>query len=151
VTGHYFAYGSNLKSDRMRSRIESARFVTRARLAGFRLALDKSGRDGSGKANVQRDPCAHVWGVVYVIDHAHWPQLDAFEPGYARIDVRVETEAGEALGVQTYVARDLTDGAVAFDWYKRLLVEGAREHGLPEDYVEALEQLPHRPDPRRLT
>jgi gamma-glutamylcyclotransferase len=137
VTGLYFAYGSNLSFERMRSRIESAQFVTRARLAGFRLALEKSGRDGSGKANVQRDEGAHVWGVVYRIDVVHWPQLDSFERGYAR--------------VETYVARDLTDDPVAYDWYKRLLVDGAREHGLPEDYVEALERLPHRPDPRRIT
>lgn len=151
MTGHYFAYGSNLKPDRMRSRIESARVVTRARLAGFRLALDKSGRDGSGKANMKRDDGAHVWGVVYRIDLAHWPLLDTFERGYARIEMGVETETGEALGVQTYVALDLTDDPVAYDWYKRLLVDGAREHGLPVDYVEALERLPQRPDPRRLT
>jgi gamma-glutamylcyclotransferase (GGCT)/AIG2-like uncharacterized protein YtfP len=151
VTGHYFAYGSNLKPDRMRSRIASARFVTRARLAGFRLALNKSGRDGSGKANVQRDDDAHVWGVVYRIDLMHWPQLDTFEPGYARTEMDVETETGGALGVQTYVAHDLTDDPVAYDWYKRLLVDGAREHGLPGDYVEALKRLPHRPDPGRIT
>ena len=97
MTRHYFAYGSNLKLERLRSRIESARFVTRARLAGFRLAMDKSGRDGSGKANLQRDRQAHVWGVVYAIDRSHWARLDGFETGYARVEVRVVTEAGEAM------------------------------------------------------
>ena len=36
---------------------------------------------------------------------------------------------------------------VAFDWYKQLIVEGAREHRLPEYYVTELEALAARPDP----
>ena len=32
---------------------------------------------------------------------------------------------------------------------KILIVEGAREHGLPVDYVELLRGLPEKPDPRR--
>ncbi len=49
------------------------------------------------------------------------------------------------------MATTLTDEPVAFDWYKRLIVEGAREHGLPGDWVATLERLPEKPDPRRLT
>lgn len=40
-----------------------------------------------------------------------------------------------------YIAREpSTDPALRpYSWYKRFLVEGAREHGLPIAYIEALE------------
>ena len=143
----YFAYGSNLKLARLRGRVPSAQVVTTARLHGYRLALDKRGSDGSGKANLCREPGSRVWGVVYGFGLQDWAALDACEPGYERIAVGVE--AGERrLRAETYVALRLTREPVAFDWYKRLILEGAREHGLPDEWLERLERLPQRPDPR---
>lgn len=144
----YFAYGSNLRSARMRERVASSRLVGPARIAGYRLALDKRGSDGSGKANLAPDAGASVWGVVWSIDVEHWARLDACEPGYGRIDVEVWTPR-RSLAVQTYRARILTDDPVAFDWYKRLILEGAREHRLPLEWLETLTALPERPDPRK--
>ena len=149
MPGFYFAYGSNLKFERMSSRVTSARFRARARLGGWSLTLDKSGRDGSGKANLRRQETHHVWGVVYSIDPSHWPRLDTCEPGYSRVEIQVVTEAGDDLDAETYVAQVLTNDPVAFDWYKELLLEGAREHALPDDYVAGLAHLAARPDPRR--
>lgn len=31
---------------------------------------------------------------------------------------------------------------LAYTWYKRYVVEGAREHGLPEGYIAQLEAVP---------
>lgn len=140
----YFAYGSNLKIERLRRRVSSARALEAAHLPGRRLALNKRGRDGSGKANLVADPDTLVWGVLYEIEAVHWVDLDAFERGYERVCVEVATAAGASVAAQTYEARDLTDQPVAFDWYVRLIVEGAREHGLPADYVALLEDLPRR-------
>lgn len=145
----YFAYGSNLSSTRMRERVASARVVGPGRIADYRLALDKRGSDGSGKANLVAEPGAGVWGVVYAIDAQDWTHLDAHEPGYDRIGVEVRTPLRH-LSAWTYRARIRTDDPVAFDWYKRLIVEGAREHGLPPEWLEALVALPERPDPRKL-
>jgi gamma-glutamylcyclotransferase len=147
VTPLYFAYGSNLCLGRMRERVASARVVGPARVAGYRLALDKRGADGSGKANLVPDAGAGVWGVVYAIAAGDWTRLDACEPGYARIEVEARTPQ-RPLAAWTYRARILTDDPVAFDWYKRLIVEGAREHGLPEEWLETLAGLPERSDPR---
>jgi gamma-glutamylcyclotransferase (GGCT)/AIG2-like uncharacterized protein YtfP len=147
----YFAYGSNLKLERMRARVPSARVFGRAQLRNRRLCLDKRGLDGSGKANLREDGRACVWGALYAIDPEHWETLDRYEDGYARVAVEAVTEQGEAVSAETYVAYRLTREPVAFDWYKRLVVEGAHEHGLPADYVAALEGLPEKPDPRRVT
>ena len=146
----YFAYGSNLLSRRMRARIPSARALGTAWVDGHRLSLGKAGRDGSGKATLVADPGARVWGVLYAIDPAHWRQLDGFEPGYTRVTLVVTTKGRERVRVSTYVAPPTASDPVPFAWYKRLIVEGAREHNLPTPYVEALLQLPERPDPNRL-
>ena len=139
----YFAYGSNLLSARMRERVPSAAARGPARLSGWRLTTDKRGRDGTGKANLRRDPAACVWGVVWAIDPAEWPRLDGYERGYRQIEVDVETPAGAPLrGVTTYVSDLLTDVPVLDPAYKRAIVAGAREHGLPEAWIAHLEALP---------
>ncbi len=132
----------------MQSRVASARFVARARAMDRRVTVDKRGSDGSGKANLREMRSETAWGVVYEIGAADWDALDQCERGYARIAIEVETDAGERISATTYVAVHVTDDAVAWNWYKRLIVEGAREHGLPEDYVATLAALPAREDPR---
>ncbi len=147
----YFAYGSNLLSRRMRARVPSARAVDTAWVDGHRLSLGKAGRDGSGKATLVADPDARVWGVLYAIDPAHWKRLGGFEPDYTRVALVVTTKGSDRVRASTYVAPPTASDPVAFAWYKRFIVEGAREHDLPTRYVEALLQLPERPDPNRLS
>jgi len=141
MPARYFAYGSNLHFARMRERVPSAAAVGPALLRGMRLTLDKLGKDGSGKANLTEDGAAGVWGVIYTIEPSHWGVLDTFEPDYRRIRVSVE-HAGEALVVETYVSNLRADELAPLAWYKRLIVEGARAHGLPDAYVAQLELLP---------
>jgi gamma-glutamylcyclotransferase (GGCT)/AIG2-like uncharacterized protein YtfP len=139
----YFAYGSNLKTERMRERVPSAEVVGPACLHGFRITCDKQGADGSGKANLRHDAWSFVWGAVYAFDPSHWSALDACETRYERVPVRVAA-GDEQLDVETYRSQVLTDDPVPFDWYRRLILEGAREHRLPDAYLRALETLPFR-------
>jgi len=147
----YFAYGSNLSSKRMCARVASARRLCAAWVDGRRLTFGKRGRDGSGKATLVADPGARVWGALYAIDPAHWARLDGFEPGYARVALDVTTERRERVTAATYVAPESASDPVAFAWYKRLVVDGAREHGLPEKYIDTLLRLPEQRDPKRLS
>jgi hypothetical protein len=146
VSALYFAYGSNLSPARMVGRIAEARSLGAARLAGFRLCLDKRGGDGSGKANLREDPSESVWGALYSFDASEWLRLDGFEPGYERIAVEVEWQ-GTTRPAHTYRSRLLTPDPVPFAWYKRLIVDGARAQRLPEEWIRRLEALPERPDP----
>lgn len=139
----YFAYGSNLASARLRERVPSARPRGVAQLDGRRLALDKPGRDGTAKANLRISPEASVWGVVYALDEGHWPLLDACEPGYRRVEVVVSV-AGASTPAATYTSDLSTEDRVPSRAYKRFLVDGAREHGLPAHWVKLLEALPER-------
>ncbi len=146
VTFLNFAYGSNMLSARLRERVPSARPAGTACLPGFSLRWHKVSVDGSGKCDVVEDatPGACVWGVVFAIDFAQKDSLDKAEGlgnGYGSREVSVML--GDAtLTVQAYVATR-TDGAyVPYDWYKALVVAGAREHVLPPDYVALLEAQP---------
>jgi gamma-glutamylcyclotransferase (GGCT)/AIG2-like uncharacterized protein YtfP len=141
----YFAYGSNLSSERIHQpdRAPSARVVGAASLSGHRLAWHKRGADGSGKCTVCRTASRAdgVWGVVWEIDAGDVARLDAAEgPGYERVEVEVAT-ANQRMNVFTYLARSSHVDATLrpADWYRALVVAGAREHGLPASWIRALE------------
>ena len=143
----YFAYGSNLLSQRMSERVPSARPAGTAWLDDHLLSFGKRGRDGSGKATLVVEPGSRVWGALYCIDPEHWERLDGFEPGYARVAKDVVSERHGRLSATTYIAPETANEPIAFAWYKRLIVDGAREHGLPAAYVSELERLPARSAP----
>ena len=139
----YFAYGSNLCTARLCDRAPSA--VTRgiARADGFALRLDKRGADGTAKVNLCAAPGSAVWGVLYALDARDWPRLDAHERDYARIEIAV-VHGARTIAAQTYRSDHLTDDPVAAAWYKQLILDGARAHGLPSDWCAVLEALPAR-------
>jgi gamma-glutamylcyclotransferase (GGCT)/AIG2-like uncharacterized protein YtfP len=139
----YFAYGSNLSSRRMRDRVPGARARGRARLAGFRLVADKPGRDGSAKLDVVPDPAGCVWGALWELDAADLARLDRYEGGYARVDVTVDSDAG-ALAATTYASEVRGAPPGLEPDYKAFVLEGAREHGLPAEWVAHLASLPER-------
>ena len=142
----YFAYGSNLKTGRMRQRVSSARKEAVAFLEHHRLVCNKRGRDGSAKANLAPAAGHRAWGVLYRIDPAHLEALDRFEGGYERVEVEVRTAAGDTRRATTYRSDQIASDPTPFDWYRSMILEGAREHGLPEEYLALLEALPARPD-----
>jgi gamma-glutamylcyclotransferase (GGCT)/AIG2-like uncharacterized protein YtfP len=144
----YFAYGSNLKWGRMRQRVPSAHREAVAFLDHHRLVCNKRGRDGSAKANLVPAAGHRVWGVLYRIAQVHLALLDRFETGYERVEVEVCTTAGGAHRASTYRSDRITRDPIPFDWYRGMILEGAREHGLPEEYLSVLEALPTRPDGR---
>ena len=137
----YFAFGSNMSSERMRARIASARSIGRGQLEGYRFACNKTGRDGSAKANLMRAHGDPVWGVIYQFERTELSRLDVFEGGYQRVVLGVHTET-KVMACETYLSDRVTDTQVSCDWYKRHMVDGAEEHGLPPTWVAMLRELP---------
>ena len=147
VSELYFAYGSNMSRARLIGRVPGAEHVGVARCDGYALRFDKPGRDGSAKANLAPAPDGVVWGVVWRIAAADWARLDACEPGYLRVLVAVGL-GDEGLGdegvrrqAHAYVYRGPAIAVPPLRAYLDHLLEGAREHGLPEDYRRALALL----------
>ncbi len=146
MTVHYFAYGSNMSRARMVTRVPEAEDLGKGVVEDWALVCNKSGTDGSAKANLVARPGAQLWGVVYRLPVRRLAELDVIEGGYERFPVPVWI--GEArLRCQVYASDRLTDDLRAFDWYRDLMVAGAEEHDLPEAHVEQLRSLPVRPAP----
>jgi len=142
----YFAYGSNMSTKHLHSRVASARPVGYASLENRRVLFNKSSKYGSGKANLVDSPGDVTWGVLYEIDTEDLDKLDRIEVGYNRVSVQVRKPDGDIVVAATYISTNLTDEPVAYDWYKKLVLSGAREHNLPTDHIVYIEQLPSKPD-----
>ena len=162
-TFRYFAYGSNMSTERLRGRTPSARALGVGRLMHHTLRWHKLGRDGSGKCDVEPARISHqvtkrlgekcglarpsdvVWGVLFAVSWAEKPALDAAEGlgiGYFEKEVRIVTDDGECRALTYHANPDRIDSTLRpRDWYKDYVVRGAREHGLPSHYVRALEQV----------
>ena len=113
-----------------------------AELRDHRLAFTRrSLRTGTGVADVLAAPGASVWGALYALDQAHLATIDVKEGNgwaYERRAVRV-IAGGDELEAFAYavIAPDAEHVQPSRE-YLQALVEGARERGLPEDYVAVL-------------
>lgn len=154
ATFRYFAYGSNMATERVRSRAPSARPVGVARLPRHVLRWHKRGRDGSGKCDISAADAADtdaVWGVLFDIECTDKPRLDAAEGlgvGYDARTVQVLAESGSCEALTYQARRSHIDARLRpTPWYKRHVVIGAREHGLPAAYQRALAAIRTTEDP----
>jgi gamma-glutamylcyclotransferase len=153
----YFAYGSNMATQRLRARIASARRVCIASLSGHRLAFHKvSDSDRSGKCDASHtgDPSDRVLGVVYSLAHGAFTALDRFEGrgvGYERRCLTVHSTLGEALEAEVYLATRIDPSLRPFDWYKEHVLRGAVAAALPAPYIASIDAVAAQldPDPQR--
>ena len=147
MSGLYFAYGSNMSTPRLRARLPHAKPQGRSWLDGHRLACNKRGKDGSGKANVVLSDSKRAWGVLFRIQPADWSTLDQFEVGYRREPRDVYTSASESVEAQLYIANSPErDDVPPFDWYRDYCLAGAREHALPATTIALIEGWRTIPD-----
>jgi len=151
----YFAYGSNLHPLRLGKRAPSGRALGVAHLEGYALRFHKRGKDGSAKCGIEltSDRNARVVGVVYEIatdDKARLDRAEGVGVGYHSVELAVRSER-EHHRVHTYIADpgQVDDTLLPFSWYKAYVLHGARFHGLPPAYIEAIERIAAMEDPER--
>jgi len=147
----YFAYGSNMHRFRLWQRVPSSKTSEKAILRGYTLRFHKCGGDGSGKCNILYTGLSsdYVAGIVYEIDRQEKCFLDGAEgDGYESKEVHVDTP-GIQVSSFTYVATadQIEDSLVPYDWYKELVVGGARSHELSAEYIAGLEAVECMRDP----
>ena len=140
-----FAFGSNMCSGRFRAYGVSPEHAGRAAVLPDHSLLfnKKSTDDRSGKANVTTAAGSEVWGVLYTVPDADLDKLDKGEGGYRRVRLPIRLTDNTPADAWVYVARKPNDDSALrpYTWYKRFLVEGAREHALPPDYIDQLERI----------
>ena len=141
----YFAYGSNMQVATFEGR-RGMRPLRRSwgTLKGYRLCFDLPVGPGErGVANVIADDCDYVCGVLYLLTLVDMDRLDLTEgvPNgyYGRIEVEVVESSGSPVRVCTYASSSGSPGRRPSPRYIGLLLEGAREHGLPADYLARLQ------------
>ena len=147
----FMAYGSNMSSRRFRERlgwldVEETKFAEitapkKATLTGYRLEFNKphgESPDPEGLANIVEDQNAAVEGVVYQLTQPALEYLDVIETGYKRKQVSVTVNAKND-NAMAYVAETTREGLKPTKALIEMLVEGAREHGLDESYIEKLQ------------
>ena len=143
----YFAYGSNMtRSIFMERRGMRPSSVTWGWLDGYRLCFDLPVGPGErGVANIIADGNARTCGVLYRISEQEAARLDRTEGVhgglYIRLPIVVVDAAGTPVAAFAYQSSFASAGRKPSARYVGLLLAGAREHGLPADYVAFLESL----------
>jgi len=148
----YFAYGSNMSTPRLVSRVASARAVAAACLPAHALRFHKQGRDGSAKCDAYRTGLASdaVHGVVFRIAAAEKPLLDEQEGlgnGYGEKTVIVTGARGESYRAFTYYATRIDPCLRPYHWYREHVIRGAIEHRLRDGYIAAIRDIVSVDDP----
>src|SRR6185503_13390004 len=143
----YFGYGSNMCRAIFCERRGMRPLAIRwGWLADHRLCFDLPVGPGErGVANVVPEAGARTCGVLYLLGTADCERLDRSEGVhvglYRRAPVEVLAEGAEAIAAFTYRSTWSQQGRKPSPRYHGLLVEGARQHGLPVEYLRFLEGL----------
>lgn len=142
----YFAYGSNMQTATFRGRrgIEFVR-AHPARVRGWQVVFDKPPLlpIGESFANLLPQPGAEALGVVYEIgseDLEHVKLTEGVAIGnYEPVDVEAERiEEGDVVAAVSLSSPRRAPHLRPSTRYMDLVIAGAIEHRLPEDYVALL-------------
>lgn len=129
----------------MKRRCPSAKFVAAARLRDYELHFaGTSTMWGGGVADLKPAKGKIVEGVLWEIAEVDLKALDEYE-GYPKVYVRknVEVETLDERKVQAFAYFMVRPGTYKAPSrrYLQLLVSGAEEHGLSDEYVMRLEAI----------
>ena len=143
----YFGYGSNLNHAIFFERRGMRPIdVRRGRLDGYALRFNLPVGPGErGVANVEAEVGAFTWGVGYLLRPEDGERLDRSEgvPAgvYERITVEIVTDGDQRLPAFTYRSSRTTAGRKPSARYLGLILDGARAHALPADWIGWLERF----------
>ena len=138
-------YGSNLDPQRLSDRCRDwDRLGEVVELTGWQWAIDKLGRDGSGKAGVQPRQGASTWGVVTHLSTSDIASLDRCEGvaggHYTKTMISVRGRCGSEFSALTYVPGDAfrRAGLLATSDYRRNILLGLDHWPLPAAWRNSL-------------
>jgi cation transport regulator ChaC len=143
----YFGYGSNVCRAIFRERRQMTPLgFCPGWLGDHRLTFDiPVGPGERGVANVEPSLGARTWGGLYLLTPGDCDRLDRTEGVHVGVyrRVPVDVAAGRGLRVRAFTYRSslTAPGRKASPRYLGLLLDGAREHGLPDEWVRFLEGL----------
>ena len=142
----YFAYGPDINPKYIRSRCYDPEVVAVARLSGHRLAFFGNSPIWDGaQETVVRDDAEDVWGVVYKMSFYDGYELDSYQDvrldgagPYFHYPVRVQGTDGNEYLALIYKKNMLGDEKQPSREFMDVIVKGAEQMGLPDEYVKKL-------------
>ena len=146
---YYFAFGSNLYSKRIRLKNPTATQITIGKLLNYKLGFKDLQETawGGAPATIIEDTNSHVWGVVWRLSQFDLENLDAQEGAphiYNRMAVNVKGIKGIDYECYTYYLANYIDGpGLPSLLYLKVILKGAKENKLPEDYISNLQSIEH--------
>jgi len=148
-----FSYASNMFSKRLMKRVPSTKILGTGKLIGYRLEFSKISSDKSGKATIIKTDSKSdfVFGTIAQISKDEKHLLDKAEglgKGYNETHVQVITNTEETIIPSTYIAdeKSIDNELKPYTWYKKLVIAGAEENGLEEDYIKIIKDLEAKED-----
>lgn len=136
---YYFAYGSNMNFEQIKKRCPGARFLTKAKLNGYKFVYDGySVSRNCAVANIVKSERDSVEGAVFEIDGECLKNLDHYEgyPGsYKREQLVVNDEDDKSYKAIVYLRSPLPIGKPS-DEYRDIILQGAKDCGLSPIYIK---------------
>jgi len=151
----YFAYGSNMSLLRLRERVPNAERIGMFTLVEHALRFHKwSRKDKSAKCDAlfTGNPDDFVIGALFEILRDQKRSLDRAEGlgfGYDEKRVTVTDALGNSFDAFTYCATSTDPSLLPHSWYLNHVIVGAKETGVPADYLDAIAATRSQEDPDR--
>lgn len=149
----YFAYGSNMSLPRLKKRVPSAERIGVYTLIEHSLRFHKvSEKDGSGKCDAlfTGNTNDYIVGSLFEISDNEKSSLDSAEGlgyGYEEKQVLVNDAQGNTLEAVTYYAKNMDSSLLPYSWYLYHVIYGAKESGVPAEYLDILSATKSKEDP----
>lgn len=139
-----FMFGSNLDSERRRSRAPGCNGQFKlAFLPNYELRFNKRLQKGGVAANVMPHSTRKVWGIIVELDDDHLEAMDIYEGHpyhYERKKIDLFYENGSQVSAYIYIAhpKHIVEGQLPTSEYLGYFSRGAKMCGLPLDYINAI-------------
>ena len=141
-----------MSSRRLQHRISKVKVVGVGWLEKHKLEFHKKSHDGSAKCDAYYvgDSRYSVYGVVFKVTASQLLLLDEYEglgKGYEQKTIQIITQNSGIITAVTYYATDIDSSIKPYQWYKEHVLQGAKEHNLPKDYIDKIRGIGVIPDP----
>lgn len=136
----YFAYGSNMNHKQMKQRCPSSKFIKRIYKKGYKFVYDGYSKIREGAvANIVKSKGNVVWGGLFKINKDNLGALDCCEGYFSKIYDRktiiVKDDKGKGYKAIVYF-RTGKDVGAPHRKYRKIIIKGAKDCGLPKDYIK---------------
>lgn len=148
----YFAYGSNMSEKRLQKRVPSAKRLGKYYLKSHQLRFHKASEDGSAKCDAYctDNPEDIIIGALFEMnesDRAYLDKVEGLGLGYDEKYVSVISDTAEEVTALIYVATHINNNLKPYTWYLNHVVIGAKETGVPDEYLTSIETTSAIADP----